>query len=229
MLYLVRLKSYKNFDYKVGCTTDINKRFEQYEAATLRAELLATRDGDEYEENVVHRYLHTFTDGRWDFKKDEWYVCSTFDENIISYFKKDYGVMKDRIWEFRDTVLSLTRSLDRDLWSELNKKFVSGIIEGDKNLVPDKSQETDVDTNTKLGQLVDKIESFSEPDDRFKSYCEIRKDHKDDRETTKDLLKYYSGSNFENLYSYFGFGGCRAVDFQISELKRIICDEEGIK
>ena len=59
MLYLVRLKSYKNFDYKVGCTTDINKRFEQYEAATLRAELLATRDGDEYEENVVHRYLHT--------------------------------------------------------------------------------------------------------------------------------------------------------------------------
>ena len=146
--------------------------------------------------------------------------------SIIACLKKDYGVMKDRIWEFRDTVLSLTRSLDRDLWSELNKKFVSGIIEGDKNL---ESQEVDIDPNTKLGQLVGKIESFSEPDDRCKSYCEIRKDYKDDKETTKDLLKYYSGSNFENLYSYFGFGGCRAVDFRLSELKRIICDEEGIK
>ena len=149
-----------------------------------------------------------------------------FDENIISYFKKDYGVMKDRIWEFRDTVLSLTRSLDRDLWSELNRKFVSGIIVGDKTLVSDKSQ---VDPDTKLGQLVEKIESFSDPDDRFKSYCETRKDYKDDKETTKELLKYYSGSNFENLYSYFGFGGCRAVDFRVSELRRIICVEEGIK
>ena len=242
MLYLVRFKSFNYFDYKVGYTSDVNKRFEQYAANSPRPELLATRDGERYEENIVHRYLHTFTGGYWNFERDEWYVCAPYDESIISYFKEDYEVMKKRIWEFRDIVLSLTSSYDQALWAELNGgAAISSTIMVGENLVPNKFWKIDkaflsasttvttrnknpVDPNTKLGQLINKIESIPKADYRFRSYCETREENKDDQELTADLLKYYPNLEYENLYSYFGFDKCRSVGFQLSDLRKIIYD-----
>ena len=242
MLYLIRLKSFDRFNYKVGYTSDVQKRFEQYVSYALFPELISTRDGEKYEENIVHRYLHTFTGGYWNFEKDEWYVCAPYDESILQYFKEDYEVMKKRIWNFRDVVLSPTSSYDQALWAELNKgSRANSTIKDGENLVLDKFWDTDrtfqlailrgknnstvIDSNTKLGQLVNKIESFPKLDHRFRSYCESRENFKDDQEITRDLLKYYSNSDFENLYSYFGFDKCRAVGFQTSDLRKIIYDE----
>lgn len=242
MLYLIRLKSFDRFNYKVGYTSDVQKRFEQYVSYALFPELIATRDGEKYEENIIHRYLHTFTGGYWNFEKDEWYVCAPYDESILQYFKEDYEIMKKRIWNFRDVVLSPASSYDQALWTELNKGTgANSTIKDGENLVLNKFWSTDrtfqlaisrgknnstvIDPNTKLGQLVNKIESFPRLDYRFRSYCESRKDYENDQEITSGLLKYYSNSDFENFYSHFGFDRCRAVSFQPATLRKIIHDE----
>lgn len=241
MLYLIRLKSFDRFNYKVGYTSDVQKRFEQYVSYALFPELIATRDGEKYEENIVHRYLHTFTGGYWNFEKDEWYVCAPYDEGIIPYFREDLDVMKKRIWEFRDTILSPTSLYDQALWAELNGgAAISSTIRIGENLVPNKFWRIDkaflsagtmaiqnknpIDPNTKLGQLINKIESYPRSDYKFRSYCEAREDNKDDQELTADLIKYYSNSEYENLYSYFGFDKCRSVSFQLADLRKIIYD-----
>lgn len=241
MLYLIRVELSKYSIYKVGYTSDVQKRYEQYVSYALYPELIATRDGERYEKNIIHKYLHTFTGGYWNFEKDEWYVCAPYDESIIPCFNEDYDVMKKKIWEFRDTVLSPTSSYDQVLWAELNcGAFISSTVKVGDNLVPNKFWKIDkaflsastttslssnsIDPNTKLGQLINKIESIPRADYRFRSYCEAREDNKDDQELTADLIKYYLNSEFENLYSYFGFDKCRSVSFQLTDLRKIVYD-----
>lgn len=241
MIYLIRVELSKYSIYKVGYTSDVQKRYEQYVSYALYPELIATRDGEKYEENIIHKYLHTFTGGYWNFERDEWYVCAPYDESIIPCFNEDYDVMKKKIWEFRDTVLSPTSSYDQALWAELNGgAVVSSTTKVGDNLVPNKFWKIDkaflsasttanlssspIDPNTKLGQLINKIESFPRADYRFRSYCEAREDNKDDQGLTADLIKYYLNSEFENLYSYFGFDKCRSVSFQLTDLRKIVYD-----
>ena len=238
MVFLIRFQAFDSFDYRVGYASDVQKKLKQYAVYNPCLELIATRDGEEYEENIVHRYLHTFTGGYWNFEREDWYVCAPYDENIIPYFKEDYDVMKKRIWEFRDTILSPTNSYDQALWSELNNgAAISCTIRVDDTLVPNKFWEIDEaflsastaatqnnnlpDPSIKLGQLINKIESAPGIDYRFKSYCEAREDNRDDHVLTASLLKYYPNSEYENLYSYFGFDKCQSVSFQLAVLRKI--------
>ena len=244
MLYLIRNKSFDYFDYKVGYTSDVSKRFSQYAASTLRLELIATRDGERYEENVIHRYLHTFIGGYWNFERDEWYVCAPYDESIISYFKEDYDVMKKRIWEFRDTVLSPTNSFDQTIWMEFyNGSAISKTIKiNDGELIFNKywkldnsmfstlhrSRNRSAPGNqfiTEIDKVINDIESQSRFDYKLKSYCEAREKYQSDVESTKKLLKRYLGTDLENLYSHFGYDTCRANEFRGIELTRKIQDE----
>lgn len=238
MVFLIRLQAVNSFNYRVGYTSDIQKRLKQYAKYAPDPELIATRDGEEYEENIVHRYLHTFTGGYWNFEREDWYICAPYDESIIPYFKEDYDVMKKRIWELRDTILSPDNTYDQALWKELNNgAAISSTIRVDDTLVPNKFWEIDEaflsasmeaalnnnlpDPSTKLGQLINKIESAPGIDYMFRSYCEAREDNKNDKELTVSLLKYYPNSEYENLYSYFGFDRCRSVSFQLAVLRKI--------
>ena len=238
MVFLIRFQAFDSFDYRVGYASDVQKKLKQYAVYNPCLELIATRDGEEYEENIVHRYLHTFTGGYWNFERDGWYVCAPCDGSIIPYFKEDYDVMKKKIWEFRDTVLSPDNTYDQALWAELNNgSAISSTIRVGDNLVPNKFWEIDEaflsasmeaalnnnmpDPSTKLGQLINKIESAPGIDYRFKSYCEAREDNRDDHVLTASLLKYYPNSEYENLYSYFGFDKCQSVSFQLAVLREI--------
>lgn len=247
MLYLIRLKSFDRFNYKVGYTSDVQKRFEQYVSHALIPELIATRDGEKYEENIVHRYLHTFTGGYWNFEKDEWYVCAPYDESIIPYFKEDYEIMKKRIWEFRDMVLSSTNSYDQTIWKELyNGLAISKTIqinngelifnkywELDNSMFSTLSRSGKISNGSALGnqliteldKVIDQIKSFNHFDDKLKLYCEFREKFKDDPEVTQKALVYYQGTDLENMYSYFGLTVCRACEFRANELRKKLQDD----
>ena len=73
--------------------------------------------------------------------------------------------------------------------------------------------------------VIDQIKSIPKLDYKFRTYCEVREKFKDDQGFTERLLAYYTRSEFENLYSHFGFDRCRAVGFQMSDLRKIIHDE----
>lgn len=240
MLYLVKVCHDVFTYYKVGTTADIDKRFSQYQSYIPECELVKTRPGDVFEENIIKRYLHTFPTGYWEYHKNEWYKCAPGDTTIESFFSVDLEEMKKVIWENREKVLSITNKLDVDLWVVLNgNRVVSRTIPGpDGNLILNEDWDFDKNFYTRsspcnipgsvdpeIKDLIEKLESMTCFDSKFRLYCESREKFKSDPNKTEGLVSYYTGSDLENFYSYFGFDGCRAVGFKTIDLKRKISDQ----
>lgn len=240
MLYLIKVCHRVFTYYKVGTTTDIDRRFLQYQAHVPECELISTRPGGEVEENIINKFLHTYPEGYWEYHKSEWYKCVPGDTTIETLFGGDLEFMKKVIWENREKVLSITNKLDVDLWVDLNgNRVVSRTIPGpDGNLILNEDWDFDKNFYTRsspcnipgsvdpeIKDLIEKLESMPVFDAKFKLYCESRKNLESDQNKTEGLVSYYTGSDLENLYSYFGFDGCRAVGFRTIDLKRKISDQ----
>ena len=244
MLYLVKT-CYDVFTYyKVGTTADIDKRFSQYQAHSPECKLISTRPGGEVEENIINRYLHTFPTGYWEYFKDEWYRCAPGDTTIESFFSVDLEEMKRVIWENRKKVLSSYCQLDVELWDVLSggASVTRTIQDSNGNLVLNPDWDFDKNFYAKVTatninpagigtmdfeviDLIKKLESVPHYDVKFRLYCEVREKLKSDSHKTSDLISYYTGTDLENLYSYFGFDGCRSVGFRTIDLKRKVSDQ----
>lgn len=123
MLYLVRHKLVNASRYKVGYSDspDPAAIFDNPEDPSVSkaiTELLATRDGGKYEEHLIHLYLQTFW-FRWKPEPNGWYRCPYSDTSIFSGFHEDFDSMKNKIWVFRDIVLSPNNRFDQELWLEM--------------------------------------------------------------------------------------------------------------
>jgi len=123
MLYLVRHKLVNASRYKVGYSdspdpADIFDNPDDPSVSKAITELLATRDGGKYEEHLVHLYLQTFW-FRWRHESSGWYRCPHSDTGIFSGFHEDFNSMKNKIWVFRDIVLSPNDRYDQELWLEM--------------------------------------------------------------------------------------------------------------
>lgn len=123
MLYLVRHQLGITSRYKVGYieSSDPTAIFDNPDDPSVSkaiTELLATRDGGEYEEHLVHLYLQTFW-FRWKPEPSGWYRCHQTDSGIYTGFHENFDTMKHKIWVFRDTVLSPGDRYDQELWLEM--------------------------------------------------------------------------------------------------------------
>lgn len=241
MLYLIKICHNVFTYYKVGTTSDIDKRFSQYQAYIPECELVKTRPGGTFEENIIKRYLHTFPTGYWEYYKNEWYKCAPGDTTIESFFSVDLEEMKRVIWENRKKVLSSNNQSDVGLWNVLNGGApVTRIIQDpsgnliinpdwdfDKNFYSKVTGNTSggTITNPELKNLVQTMESASRLDSKFKLYCKIREELKFNKDKTSELLSCYGNTDMENFYSHFGIDRCRAVSYQFMNLKRMLADE----
>ena len=240
MLYLIKVCHSVFTYYKVGTTTDIDRRFLQYQAHAPESELISTRPGSEVEENIINKFLHTYPEGYWEYHKSEWYKCVPGDTTIETLFGGDLEFMKKVIWENRKKVLSSTSQLDVDLWANLNgNRIVSRTIPGpDGNLILNEDWDFDKNFYAKsspcnipgsvdpeIKDIIEKLESMPVFDDKFRLYCESREKFKSDPDKTADLMSNYLGTDLENLYSYFGFNQCLAVGFRAVYLKRKLSDQ----
>ena len=242
MLYLIKVCHSVFTYYKVGTTTDIDRRFSQYQAHVPECELISTRPGGEVEENIINKFLHTYPEGYWEYHKSEWYKCVPGDTTIETLFGGDLESMKKVIWENRKKVLSYTNKLDVDLWADLNgNRIVTRTIPGpDGNLILNEDWDFDKNFYIRSSQgnnaakilldpevktLVEKLESMPVFDAKFRLYCESREKFKSDPNKTTDLMSNYLGTDLENLYSYFGFNQCLAVGFKAVYLKRKLSDQ----
>ena len=107
MLYLI--KSYGPREkkiYKVGYTTNLDNRLNQYFSHNPFIELISTREGDEELEKLIHISLYSleykFTKGR---KLDEWFIG---DLNKIQYiFHSTKRYLEKVIWRNRDKAFSV--------------------------------------------------------------------------------------------------------------------------
>ena len=123
MLYLVRHRLVNASRYKVGYTESIDPVaiFDNPDDPSVSkaiTELIATRDGGIYEEHLVHLYLQTFW-YRYKPEPNGWYRCPPTDSGIESGFRENFDSMKNKIWIFRDIVLSPNDRLDQEFWLEM--------------------------------------------------------------------------------------------------------------
>jgi hypothetical protein len=123
MLYLVRHQLVNASRYKVGYidSPDPTTIFDDPSDPSVSkaiTELIATRDGGRYEENLVNLYLQTFW-YRYKPEPNGWYRCPPSDSGIESGFREDFIEMKHKIWVFRDIVLSPNNRFDQELWLEM--------------------------------------------------------------------------------------------------------------
>ena len=107
MLYLIKSYGPKGKKiYKVGYTTNLDNRLNQYFSHNPFIELISTREGDEELEKLIHVCLYSleykFTKGG---KLDEWF---TGDLNKIQYiFHSTKRYLEKVIWRNRDKAFSV--------------------------------------------------------------------------------------------------------------------------
>ena len=107
MLYLIKSYGPKGKKiYKVGYTTNLDNRLNQYFSHNPFIELISTREGDEELEKLIHVCLYSleykFTKGG---KLDEWF---TGDLNKIQYiFHSTKKYLEKVIWRNRDKSFSV--------------------------------------------------------------------------------------------------------------------------
>ena len=107
MLYLIKSYGPKGKKiYKVGYTTSLDNRLNQYFSHNPFIELISTREGDEELEKLIHVCLYSleykFTKGG---KLDEWF---TGDLNKIQYiFHSTKRYLEKVIWRNRDKAFSV--------------------------------------------------------------------------------------------------------------------------
>ena len=107
MLYLIKSYGPKGKKiYKIGYTTSLDNRLNQYFSHNPFIELISVREGDEELEKLIHISLYSlgykFTKGG---KLDEWF---TGDLNKIQYiFHSTKGYLEKVIWRNRDKAFSI--------------------------------------------------------------------------------------------------------------------------
>ena len=135
MLYLVRHKLVNASKYKVGYieSPDPTAIFDNPDDPSVSkaiTELLATRDGGKYEEHLIHLYLQTFW-FRWRHESSGWYCCHSSDTGIYTGFHENFVHMKEKIWKFRDIVLSPNDRYDQEFWLEMyDGSAIREVIDG---------------------------------------------------------------------------------------------------
>ena len=97
MIYLLKSPCWNSnyVRYKVGYTSDVDKRLKQYEPETL---LIATRPGSEPEERILHKRLKLIPSLIKVYRR-EWYVVRKDNSSVIEVFHESKKLMKKIVWK----------------------------------------------------------------------------------------------------------------------------------
>ena len=161
MIYMIKVYGPKGQKiYKIGFTDLVEKRLNQYFFHYPFVELLATREGDEELEDLIHICLYSLgcrfqIDKMGKLRLDEWFIG---DINIINYvFHSSREYLERTIWINRNKAFNINdikniRSDGFKLLRELHKKYnkcsnLSGqklIIGKDKKIIDTRATDFDI-------------------------------------------------------------------------------------
>lgn len=104
MLYLIRTFGRRGRSaLKVGFANDLDKRLKTYYYHNPYFEIVATRDGELYEEMVMHLYLQS--KGYKESILNEWFLdCN----DVLTEFHAKKNKMLKSIWKNRNSLFSLS-------------------------------------------------------------------------------------------------------------------------
>ncbi len=225
MLYLLRsfgpVKSGKlNYIYKVGYTRNIKKRFEMYKSHNPYIQLISTREGEEFEEKLLHLFLHSYGLGVY---KDEWYS----DENreIINLFHCSLDDIKRRLWRNRESAFNYSEFREEylhvfgsplNIYYQLRERFKSEtkIIKPIDNFVSKLCHDFSFgEITAEVYDYIKTIYSFKATADKYKYLCSLPE------QTVLSILPHLP-SNFQNYYTVLGPDRMRALWYDVTKMKK---------
>jgi len=154
-------------------------------------------------------FPHRFTEGNTNLDIGTWKCYLGINHHGVPVINDLLVIAEERSWE-------LTQK------EYINNITVIKSIADNRNIDVSNLQTVN---DERVQMVIDQIKSIPRLDYKFRTYCEVREKFKDDQSFTEKLLVYYTKSEFENLYSHFGYNKCRSVSFQLSDLRKIIHDE----
>lgn len=218
MLYL--LKSFgpsPKVYYKVGYAENLDRRFSQYEAYNPGIIKLLERPGTFEDEQLVHKYLHSFSD--LEFYKLEWY---TGDEDLLKKrFMESMDIMMEVLWEKRDIpeLFNASSKTDQDLFHRLAEfNDYQGLTSLDIDHNPDL-------INNTQSEILELNKFFLENKDftkRMCFYCMFRDQH-------PELAVEIGGAitvpaRYHEYYEKYGTDKMKSVSYRESEFKNLADD-----
>ena len=120
MIYLLKSPSW-NPDYvryKVGYTSDINRRLKQYEPETS---LVATRPGERVDEQILHLRMRLLS-GLVRVHGKEWYVVKKTDYHIREVFHESKEYIETAVWK-ETSLQDMPKSVQCYFYRNINKGY----------------------------------------------------------------------------------------------------------
>jgi len=224
MIYLIRSYGARGISsLKVGYSDNIKNRLRVYLDHNPHCELIALREGGEFEEKLLHIYLHLFNLGKF---SNEWYI----DEDVvIQYFHHPTERIKRVVWKNREKVfghlgmrnkqLILENSL-LNIYSRLRKSFNLDTKKLQKiDLNYSKSfKDFDLNIAEEIKECLIHLYSLSSTVEKYKYLCSL------DESTALAILPHLP-SSFQNYYTVLGPERMRALWYNVTDMKR---EYEGI-
>lgn len=124
MLYLIRSWGKKNSILKIGFTSNVQKRMENYYHSNPFFQKISLREGELYEEKLIQ--LYTTLMGYKYKILDEWFIDCP---EVISIFHKPISKMKKTLWKHRDEIFKIEdfkKGSDkriREIFEDLKKTY----------------------------------------------------------------------------------------------------------
>jgi hypothetical protein len=116
MIYLLKSPCWNpNYvRYKIGYTSDINRRLKQYEPETS---LVATRPGERVDEQILHLRMRLLS-GLVRVHRKEWYVVKKTDYQIREVFHEPKEFMEKAVW-YATSLEKIPENVQRYLFKKI--------------------------------------------------------------------------------------------------------------
>ena len=228
MLYLLKSPTFDSGKvlYKVGFSDSFNKRLLIYQSSNPEIELITTKEGDELDEYLSHKFLHRLKN--IEFVKNEWYKVLFKDERLQEFFKTDSVALRKYMWNNKEDLIDC---LDANHWSQLAE--VLG-IQGDPSTIqflktlekPEEDKMTIFRSNLDddLKGILWNFPVDGAFETRLEEYCRLRDENLSSINISIKLSNLFP--RLESYYSLLGTSVCKAAGYREANIKRRISDIE---
>ncbi len=221
MIYLLKSPCWNpNYvKYKVGYTSNLDRRIQQYEP---EISLVGTRPGELMDEQILHRRMRLIP-GLIRIFRNEWYVVNKDDLSVRNAFHESKESVEIAVWK----TVTAQKDLPKDIFDYLFPRYHNIILPGSKTLLRDSIRLnyirlSDESTSTEIKEFFKKMSLINRVSDRLKYLCEYQ--CTDDIKSVI-LAQLPDTDKVKYLYQAAGIERCKANSYQ----PKRISEELGVK
>ncbi len=219
MIYLIRSYGARGISsLKVGYSDNIKNRLKTYLDHNPHYELIALREGGEFEEKLLHIYLHLFNLGKF---SNEWYIN---EDKVVQYFHHSTERIKRVVWKNREKVFGHLGMRNKQLILENSLLNIYSRLRKSFNLDAKKLQKIDLNYSKSFkdfdfslkeeeDEYIKTFYSFSLLSEKYKYLCSLP-------ESVALTILPHLPSSVQSYYTVLGKNRIMALRYNTTDMKR---------